>query len=311
MDWRPILPAPSRAAGPAPEVEPVAPLNSQARSSLPDSAFAYIDSKGRRRLPINDAAHVRNALARFDQTAFEDDAARERARQRLLKAALRFGITPIGFFDVQLRKERRQGEVKARAARVASLPRGLVTLLMADIEGSTRLTQQLGDGYPALLRDVWEIVRASIRPASGQEVDVRGDEFFAVFRRALDGLNAAIAIQRALARQASPAGVEVRARIGLHTGQATIADSQYVGIGVHTVARVCSAGHGGQILLSTATRHAVADSAAVGVSFRELGPYELAGLPQAEVLFQVEADGLRARFPKLRAKMSRVFPPHE
>jgi class 3 adenylate cyclase len=147
--------------------------------------------------------------------------------------------------------------------------------------------------------------------AGGQEVDVRGDEYFAVFRRALDGLNAAIAIQRALARQASPAGIEVRARIGLHTGQATIADSQYVGIGVHTVARVCSAGHGGQILLSTATRHAVAESVAEGISLRELGRYELAGLPEPEALFQVEADELRARFPKLRVKMSRVIPAHE
>jgi class 3 adenylate cyclase len=280
----------------------MAPLDGRARASLPDSAFAYIDSKGRRRLPINDAGHVRNALARFDQTAFEDDAARERARQRLLKAALRFGITPIGFFDGQLRKERRQGEVTARAAKVASLPRGTVTLLMADIEGSTRLTHRLGDGYPVVLRHVWEVIRAAIHPASGQEVDIRGDEYFAVFRHAVDGLNAAIAIQRALARQASPAGIEVRVRIGLHTGQATIADSQYVGIGVHTVARVCSAGHGGQILVSMATRDAVAASVADGVTFRALGRYDLAGLPERAALFQVEAAGLIGDFPRLRAK---------
>ena len=79
-------------------------LSASARARLPASAFAYVDAAGRRRLPIHDASHVRNALARFDQVAFEDDAARERARQRLLRAAKKHGIVPLGFFDVQLRK---------------------------------------------------------------------------------------------------------------------------------------------------------------------------------------------------------------
>src|SRR5213592_614699 len=95
-------------------------LSATARAKLPASAFAYIDAKGRRRLPIHDASHVRNALARFDQTAFENDAARERARQRLLRAAKKYGIVPIGFFDGQLRKERLEGQIKARAVDVAS-----------------------------------------------------------------------------------------------------------------------------------------------------------------------------------------------
>lgn len=283
----------------------MAPLRGAARSALPDSAFAYIDSKGQRRLPINDAPHVRNALARFDQTTFEDDAARERARQRLLKAALRFGITPIGFFDHQFRNERTRGEVKARAAKVATLPRGTVTLLMADVEGSTPLTRKLGDDYPTMLRDVWEVLRTEVKNSGGQEVDIRGDEYIAVFRRAIDGLNGAIAIQRALARQVSPRKVEIRVRIGLHTGYATIADSEYVGITMHTVARVCSAGHGGQILLSTSARQAVAEGLPADIRFRELGLYALAGLAQPEVLFQVQADGLRDGFPKLRVKSAR------
>ena len=283
----------------------MAPLRSAARSALPDSAFAYIDTKGRRRLPINDAPHVRNALARFDQTVFESDDARERARQRLLKAALRFGITPVGFFDHQLRNERVQGEAKARAAKVADLPRGNVTLLMADVEGSTPLTRKLGDDYPTMLRDVWEVLRAAVKAAGGQEVDIRGDEYIAVFRRAGDGLNGAIAIQRALARQLSPRKVEIRVRIGLHTGSATIADSEYVGITMHTVARVCSAGHGGQILVSEATRKAIGEELATGISFRQLGWYTLAGLAAAEALFQVEADGLRSEFPKLRVRAAR------
>src|SRR6266566_1870112 len=77
-------------------------LDAGTRARLPDSSFAYIDSQGRRRLPINDAAHVRNALARFNQVAFEDEAARDRARTRLLRAAQKHGIMPIGFVRAQL-----------------------------------------------------------------------------------------------------------------------------------------------------------------------------------------------------------------
>lgn len=74
-----------------------APLDSKARARLPDSAFAYIDSSGRRRLPINDEAHVRDALARFNQLRFADEEASDRARTRLLRAAKKHGIVPIGF----------------------------------------------------------------------------------------------------------------------------------------------------------------------------------------------------------------------
>src|SRR5437879_9432556 len=83
-------------------------LDAKTRGRLPDSAFAYIDSGGRRRLPINDGAHVRNALARFNQTRFEDEAARDRARTRLLRAAKKYGIVPIGFMTGQLRSQSRQ-----------------------------------------------------------------------------------------------------------------------------------------------------------------------------------------------------------
>ena len=113
-------------------------LAASARARLPDSAFAYVDSQKRRRLPIHDASHVRNALARFDQTTFEDDAARERARQRLLRAAKKYGIVPLGFFDGQLRKERLQTEITARARDIASLPRGTVTLWERRSSGTAR-----------------------------------------------------------------------------------------------------------------------------------------------------------------------------
>jgi hypothetical protein len=111
----------------------LAELSASARSRLPDSAFAYIDAQGVRRLPINDAVHVRNALARFEQVRFESDAARERARERVLRAAKKHGIVPLGFFDVQLRKERE----RKSSASTKGWPRGTVTFLLTDIEGST------------------------------------------------------------------------------------------------------------------------------------------------------------------------------
>src|SRR5436190_19980386 len=102
------------------------PLGAKERAKLPDSAFAYIDSRGRRRLPIHDAAHVRNALARFSQVVFEDEGARDRARTRLLRAAKKHGIVPIGFVSAELQPQRK-------------LPKGQVTFLLTDIEGSTEL----------------------------------------------------------------------------------------------------------------------------------------------------------------------------
>jgi class 3 adenylate cyclase len=269
----------------------VPPLDSTARARLPDSSFAYIDSQGRRRLPINDVSHVRNALARFDQVDFEDDAARERARERLLRAAKKHGIVPLGFFDGQLRK--------AKGANVRSLPRGTVTFLLTDIEGSTRLLEKLGDEYTGLLRDVRTLIRTSVRAASGHEVDARADEFFAVFRRSTQALEAALAIQQALREKSWPQKSDVRVRIGMHTGRPTLTDTGYVGIAVHIAARVCWASHGGQILMSSAAREAFAEPAK-GVSFRSLGRFSLHGVAEPETLYQVEAADMRAKFPKPR-----------
>src|SRR5437764_660851 len=127
----------------------MARLDAKTRAKLPDSAFAYIDANGARRLPINDAAHVRNALARFNQVIFEDEAARDRARLRLLRAAQRHRVAPIGFISSQLQPQRR-------------LPKGHVTFLLTDIEGSTELLARLDDGYPSLASAVRKIMRASV-----------------------------------------------------------------------------------------------------------------------------------------------------
>ena len=267
-------------------------LSATARARLPDSAFAYIDSQGRRRLPINDVSHVRNALARFDQVDFEDDAARERARERLLRAAKKHGIVPLGFFDGQLRK--------ARGASVRSLPRGNVTFLLTDIKGSTLLLERLGDDYAGLLRDVRTVIRSSVRAASGHEVDARADEFFAVFRRSNHALDAALAIQRALRDKAWPQKADVRVRIGMHTGRPTLTDTGYVGIAVHIAARICWASHGGQILLSSAAHASFAERLAEGIAFRSLGRFSLHGVAEPEMLFQVDAADLRAKFPRPR-----------
>jgi len=270
----------------------VPPLDATARARLPDSAFAYVDSQGRRRLPINDASHVRNALARFDQVDFEDDVARERARERLLRAAKKHGIVPLGFFDGQLRK--------ARTSTVRSLPRGTVTFLLTDIEGSTRLLERLGDDYAALLRDVRGLIRTSVRAASGLEVDARADEFFAVFRRPAAALEAALAIQRALREKSWPQNAEVRVRIGMHTGRPTLTDTGYVGIAVHIAARVCWASHGGQILLSSAAHQSLAERLAEGIALRSLGRFSLHGVAEPEALFQVHVADLRGKFPRPR-----------
>jgi hypothetical protein len=134
----------------------MAQLGAAERARLPDSAFAYIDARGRRRLPIHDPGHVRNALARFNQVRFEDDAARDRARKRLLNAARKFRIVPVGFITNQLQSERELGR---RTDELILLPSGFVTMLLTDIEGSTALVHRLGDQYGDLLERVRAIQR--------------------------------------------------------------------------------------------------------------------------------------------------------
>ena len=381
-------------------------LKPKKRARLPDRAFAYVDSRGRRRLPVHDKAHVRNALARFNQVAFDDDAARERARTRLLNAAKKYRIVPVGFITGQLRAEQRHatagrlvielgrnpapgeleqrlrtvlrdptlavlhwsdasgafldstgkpvplpaerdrqgvtylerrgrpitalvhdptlladpalaetvldavrfvvekdrlhGQIQATSTDAAALPTGFVALLMTDIEDSTVLLRRLGDRYGALLNDVRGVLRAAVSRAGGREIDARADELFAVFERAAAAIEAAVAIQRELGNRTWTDDLEVRIRVGIHGGRPTLTDAGYIGLAVHTTARVCSAAHGGQIVVSAATRAAVGASASTGIRFRDLGRHRLAGLPDAEALFQVQAQGLRVKFPRPR-----------
>ena len=258
-------------------------LTARERANLPDSAFASIDSAGRRRLPIHDEPHVRNALARFNRVVFEDEAARDRARSRLLKAAKRYGIVPVGVIEGQLRPK---------------LPTGHLTLLFADIEGSSRHMAELEDRYGLVLNAVHRIERAALRAHGGFEVDARADEFFAVFVRGPDAVEAALAIQRAMRKHAWPDGRDVRVRIGLHTGRPTRTPSGYQGISVNTASRICTCAHGGQILLSRSARAALTD--ATPFELRSLGSYRLRGISDEHDLYQLVARDLLDGFPPLR-----------
>jgi class 3 adenylate cyclase len=264
------------------------PLDAKQRASLPDSAFAYIDSEGRRRLPINDAVHVRNALSRFNQVAFESEAARDKARTRLLRAASRFGVVPIGFVSAQLQPQRK-------------LPKGHVTFLLTDIERSTELLARLDDRYASLLTAVRRAMRDAVRKSGGREVDARADDLFAVFEQPSGALEAALAIQRAMHAGPWTDGVDVRVRIGVHSGRPTLTETGYVGLSVHKAARICHAAHGGQIVLSSSVQASVLESLAEGVTLRSLGAWRFPGLRDPDEIFQVEVGDLLANFPPLRS----------
>jgi class 3 adenylate cyclase len=278
----------------------VAKLDGVDRAKLPDSAFAYVDSRGERRLPIHDAGHVRNALARFSQVHFENEEARDRARARLLKAAKRFGIVPVGFIAGQLEAEREL----ARRGPLVTLPSGFVTMMLTDIEGSTALVDRLGDGYGDLLDDVRGILRETAEGHTGRVVETRADEFFAAFESPASALDVAVRIQHHLRERrwsAGPEGVEVRVRIGIHSGYPKLVADNYIGMAIHTAARVCAAAHGGQILVSGDTREAAKGLLSDGIRFRRLGDYRLRGIPAAVSLHQVTAKGLITRFPPPRS----------
>ncbi len=125
----------------------------------------------------------------------------------------------------------------------------------------------------------------------------RADEFFAVFEDPRPALDAAVTIQRELRGRSWTEDLEVRVRVGIHSGNPTVHSANYIGMAVHTAARICAAAHGGQILVSGGTREAVRGSTPNGMRFRSLGEYRLRGLPDPVPLFQVAAKGLVARFP--------------
>ena len=184
---------------------------------------------------------------------------------------------------------------------MSSLPSGTITFLFTDIEGSTRLLQQLGEKYAMLLLEQQRIVREACAAHQGSVVGTAGDSFFVAFGSAADGVNAAVQSQRALTAHAWPDGVQLRVRMGLHTGEAQIHSADYVGLDVHRAARIAAAAHGGQVLLSQATLDLVVQQLPDGVTVRDLGEHHLKDLRQAKRLFQLVIAGLPADFPPIQS----------
>jgi class 3 adenylate cyclase len=181
----------------------------------------------------------------------------------------------------------------------AELPSGTVTFLFTDIEGSTRLLTRLGGGYAEVLGEHRRVLRAAFHAYDGREVHTTGDAFFVAFARASDAIAAAVAAQRALASRSWLEGVDVRVRMGVHTGEAAIAQDDYIGLDVHRAARICSAGHGGQVLISSSTRELVAGELPADVALTDLGEHRLKDLDRAEHLFGVLARDLPQDSPAL------------
>ena len=182
-----------------------------------------------------------------------------------------------------------------------AFPGGTVTFLFTDIEGSTRLLQELGDNYGQVVADHRRILRDVFQQAGGHEVDTQGDAFFYSFTRAKDAVAAAVDGQRALAEHTWPHGAEVRVRMGLHTGEPTVGEEGYVGLDVVRAARICSAGHGGQILASETTRALVGNDLPDGVTVRDLGKQHLKDV-QYEHVYELSLQEERHDFPPLNAE---------
>jgi class 3 adenylate cyclase len=180
-----------------------------------------------------------------------------------------------------------------------TLPGGTVTFLFTDIEGSTRLLQELGDDYGQIVADHRRLLREVFQTAGGNEVDTQGDAFFYSFSRARDAVRGAVEGQRALTGHEWPGGAQVRVRMGLHTGEPTIGDEGYVGLDVVRAARICSAGHGGQILISETTRALLGNELPERVSVRDLGEQHLKDV-QHEHVYELSLDESQAEFPPLK-----------
>lgn len=189
-----------------------------------------------------------------------------------------------------------------KAPPVSDLPIGTVTFFFTDIEASTRLLQHLGDAAAAqVFDDHRRLLRAAFESGGGRELQDQGDGFLVVFQSAHDAVHSAVAAQRDLDTHPWPTGASLRVRIGLHTGEPTSAAGGYVGLDVHRAARICSAGHGGQILMSETTRSLVEHDLPPGVSLRDLGAHRLKDLTRPEHVFQLVVPGLPADFPPLKS----------
>ena len=203
------------------------------------------------------------------------------------------------------RRLHREGQAALAAHRhngvMVDLPTGTVTFLFTDIEGSTRLVNALGDRYADVLGRHHSLLREAVAEHQGVEVMTEGDAFFVVFPSPPAALSAAMRAQQLFDAESWPPDGEVRSRMGMHTGQAVLGGDNYVGLDVHRAARIAAAGHGGQVLLSDATRSLVERALPEGAQLRDLGQHRLKDLPTSEHLYQLVIDGLAVDFPPIRS----------
>jgi YVTN family beta-propeller protein len=187
---------------------------------------------------------------------------------------------------------------------MSELPSGAVTFLFTDVEGSTRLLKLLRDRYGDVLREHGRLLREAFARHGGRVVDTQGDSFFVAFASAREAVLAAVEAQRLLGEHDWPEGADVRVRMGIHTGQAAVAEERYLGLAVHRAARVAAAGHGGQVLVSQTTHNLLEDEEQElpGIGLRDLGEQRLKDVDRPGRLFQVTAPGLRTEFPPLRTE---------
>ncbi len=236
---------------------------------------------------------VLKALAKDPELRFPNVQAFALALEEAFQAELHGRALPISASEPS-------AEGKQERLSLRKLPTGTVTLLFTDIEGSTHLLQQLGDRYASLLAECRQILRAVFQEWHGHEVDTQGDAFFVAFARATDAVSAVVDTQRALAAHVWPEGVAVRVRMGLHTGEPQLSSGDYVGLDVHRAARIMSAAHGGQVLLSQTTYNLVEQDLSDDVNLRDLGEHRLKDLGRPRHLYQLVISGLPADFPPLR-----------
>jgi class 3 adenylate cyclase len=175
---------------------------------------------------------------------------------------------------------------------MSTLPEGTVTLLFTDMEGSTRLLQELGEAYEDLLTDHRRLLRTRFEENGGVVVDTQGDAFLVAFRRARDAVTAAVQAQHALAAHDWSGSARPRVRMAIHTGEPSHVGQGFVGLSVHRAARICSAGHGGQVLVSATTRDLVEDHLPAGVALLDLGEHRLKDIDRPETIVQLVIEGI-------------------
>jgi predicted ATPase/class 3 adenylate cyclase len=193
---------------------------------------------------------------------------------------------------------------------MAALPSGTVTMVFSDIEGSTLLLSRLGDAYVDALDGQRAVLRSAWVTWNGSEMGTEGDSFFVVFETVRDAVNATLQAQREMARHSWPNGERVRVRVGMHTGEPVAHDGGYVGMDVHRAARVAGVAHGGQIVITDASRRIVGDQLPADARLVDLGWHRLKDLKQPEHLFQLGADPVET-FPPLRSLGTATSLPRE